>query len=415
MLSRWRGAVLVLGALAILYLAVAVTQTVGDPKQWDLAVYRHAAAVIAEGRDPYTADAALPPRRAGEPALPFVYPPHVAAMLGFAAVLGDELPTGAAARRVDRLFVFYLAAKLAAIGLLLLLWQQFLSDPGLRSRRSTVLDPQDRAATFASLAFLAVMAFRETLLRDLYSGNISLFEQLALWLAFVFLLQRRWLVFSTLVALAAAAKLTLALFLPLSTGLMADHPPLDSKRPLGSKIQERDVTLWLGPSIALSLLLVVVLISQIATPWSVLDWWHAVSSLDERGRMNPCSLALWRDFAAILGLGATPFATAAWIVGSLLIALATARSIWRHRPTVALRLLIATTAVALVLPRFKDYSYVMLIPAAWWVLNHLRWRAGVGLLLLLLVHVWDYQPLLAAFVLWCCLLRLVAPANGEAR
>ena len=61
--------------------------------------------------------------------------------------------------------------------------------------------------------FFFTFAFGSAALVDFTAGNIAVFEQLVLWLAFAALLARRRWTFALLVVLAAQCKLTPVFFL----------------------------------------------------------------------------------------------------------------------------------------------------------------------------------------------------------
>jgi hypothetical protein len=89
-------------------------------------------------------------------------------------------------------YELWLVLKIAALGGLFLIWKRhFLK--------------LDLAWT---TAFYFILAYNGAIYADLVSGNISLFEQLGLWIGFVALLQGRYVLFSLCVILVAQFKLT---------------------------------------------------------------------------------------------------------------------------------------------------------------------------------------------------------------
>ncbi|REJ75088.1 MAG: DUF2029 domain-containing protein [Acidobacteria bacterium] len=391
---------LLLAALAALYLLVAVWQTASEPKQWDLGVYRGAARVVADRGDPYEPSQLSAQIDQGSAHLSFVYPPHVASALGAARRAADAigLPRAeplAEGIRVDATFFGFLALKLAAAAVLLWIWSALplASDAGIT-----------RAQRLAVLLLVAVAGFHETLLRDLYAGNISVFEQLALWLGFAALLAGAPVVAALSIAAAALVKGPLAVFLPLV--LLPPGPGAGSATPPWGR---RSLAAALGALCAVAL----PLLGAATTTLDARGWRTRLAALDERGSSNPSTLSLARDLLGEPLPGGPPsgWPLAVWMVLAAVVAAVSARQLvqrWRVRGRPCLRLedvLLLTCAASLVLPRFKNYSFLMLVPAATWALLRLGGASRWGLLLLLTVALWEYQALLAATVLWLLLLR----------
>ncbi|NQT39415.1 MAG: DUF2029 domain-containing protein [Planctomycetes bacterium] len=365
--------------LAALLVALVAWDT--DRRQWDFKIYYHAATVHAAGSNPYDAPAA-------DVDLHYVYPP-----LSLYVFRPFTLLQPSTAYHV------FLALKCAAALVLLWIWQRYF----LR---------EDRGPIFW---LFALLAFHSAVGCDLVAGNISIFEQLALWTAFACFLDDRPLPFCGLIVAVALFKITPIVFLvllPLST------------------IRRRWA--WLGGSLAI--FVAVLAVQYMATPQLLADFWRNASALDERGAINPATLAAVRDVTERLAL---PSATAwaAWIVLVTGVA-ATSWLAWRKLRTEKfadqrqLLLFLTCLSLVLVMPRMKNYSYILLIVPSYYVIAR---TASIRLQILLFVLVAnpltsflgqklqtgspvaerglmpiEYYPLLAAYVVWgVCIARIL--------
>jgi hypothetical protein len=306
--------------------------------QWDLEVYRRAGATYAAGADPYL-------RHGSE--LPFVYPP---ALLRFFSLLAG-VPSSVAQWG-------WLIAKIAA----LCTW--------LRAAGRTF---EPFRNDYASVLFL-LFAFNGAIYIDFITGNVSVFEQALLWTAFGSLLRQRYVVFTLLVVATAEVKLAPLLFLLLLLTV-----------PMRPRLAE----------FGLGLALVGVSWGVEALIWPRLcfTFIHQAVRLDESGRVNPSTYAVAKELAGWLG-GIEPF----WQEYAVLLYFLLAAGVvtwsgavwWRRRVWLranpAWGIVFATCSYALVLPRFKDYAYALLIVPAWMVIRRLeiaRWGGWLAMFVLL--------------------------------
>ena len=154
---RWQLALETWAAVVVL---AAFWQIVGKLHvyQWDVIVYWWGGRAFAHGASPY---GPIP----GQPEyLHFVYPPLVASAFAPLAVLN-----------VGATKVLWLALKIAAFAATLRLWRRHI--------------PAEQSAV--PPLFYFTFAFGSAALVDFTAGNIAIFEQLLLWLAFAALLSRR--------------------------------------------------------------------------------------------------------------------------------------------------------------------------------------------------------------------------------
>lgn len=375
-------ALLALYALALLY---GIASNL-DRFQWDFQTYYHAAHAFAQGLDPYDLEALT--RVAGrEIGFPFAYPPLTVPL--FSVFGGLDLATASA---------LFLALKVVALVALLAIWRHWFV--------------QGRPDAFFTLFLL--FGFGGAIYADFASGNISLFEQLGLWLGFVALQRGRPRIFTVLVVVVSLFKLTPILLL----GLLLLHTV---RRP--------------GKYLAGGLLLFAVVLGLSYAFWPDLfrSFLQVGWSLDERGGINPSSLALLRDvYDYLLGRGFLPrwpplpwIAYTLWVVAVVVLTwrAALAQPADDHRPTIYL----ACLAFALIAPRFKNYTYILLLVPVYMLLRtRITVRPERAFLLLLMFSagppvpfgfstaageiIGGYYSLLGALLIWGLAIR-----RGRAR
>lgn len=324
--------------------------------QGDLLAYHAAGRVLTEGGSPHDFEAL----RTRGASTPFVYPPLA---WPFArAVAAFDWPT---AQRG------FLALKLLALLGLALLWRSWL---------------EGRPLVFATTLALGLFGFRLALRVELSTGNVALFEALGLWSAIV--LARR--------------HPSIAL-LPLGLGAHWKLVPLSALPVLSRRWTELRA---MAPGL---LVLAVVLGASVA---SAPDGWRrfleVATTLEEGPPQNATLVVLTQHL-----LGRGPVAIGLWLLFAAGVAWLTLTQ--RHRPDVEW-VPLALLAWALVLPRFKDYAFVALLPAAAEALSVAvkRWWPVAGLLAVLhAVPLHPYQRLAALLVSW--LVLLVASVRPEAR
>jgi glycosyl transferase family 87 len=334
--------------------------------QGDLRIYRAAAQAWAEGRDPYQPGALVGPA-GNRQELPFVYPP-VSLPLMRALLAFDHRTT---------YFAFFVL-KMAAVAALVALWRRRLF-------------PDDDLAG-ACLYLFCALAYAQTIKMDVRAGNISVFEQLPIWTAILAFLRRRPRAFAALVAAAALFKLTTAGLLLL---LLLDR----SRRSLAALAAGvAGLALVHGVSAALR-------------PDLFAGFLRNAAALDDRGKTNPCTLALIRDGIERLAGGHVPGHLDMILYGLavLLIGLTTLSVARRQGRAGSLECFLF--AFALAAPRFKDYSYILLIPPSVYVVVNVLPGFVPQLLAALLVctHLFAYQSWVAAVALFIALLAHPRP------
>jgi len=328
--------------------------------QGDLRIYHAAAKACAEGRNPYDAGALTSALGKTQP-LPFVYPPATLPLLRSLLVL-DYRTT---------YFAFF-ALKIAGVIALVLMWQRRLFP---------------EAAARACLYLLCALAYAQTIKMDVRAGNISVFEQLLIWTAALAFLRRRPGLYAALIASAAVFKVTAAVLLLL---LLVDR-------------DRRAKAALLAATAGLA---VVHGVSAAVRPDLFAAFLRNAAALDDRGGVNPASLAVIRDGLERLA-GDRVFPHLDAVVYGLFVLLVLGALVWvgrRHdfRADRVGAVFVGFLAYALAVPRFKDYSYILLIPPSVYVVVSVLRGFGARLLALLLLctHLFAYQSWVTALVLF---------------
>jgi hypothetical protein len=182
-------------------------------------------------------------------------------------------------------------------------------------------------------------------------------------------------------------------------------------------------------------------LTYLAAPGLYRDFLSVAPQLDDRGAINPSTLALLRDLGDVLARKGLPVPEAVeWGVYAAFaggVTLVTGLALRRRGGEDSrFPILLACLAFALVMPRFKNYAYILLLPPAYFVLRRMveAGAGSLGLILLLLSQTppapfglgeairnlfWGYYPWLLALGLWAAavawLLRgsAAAPRRAE--
>jgi hypothetical protein len=297
-------------------------------------------------------------------------------------------------------YLLFFILKVSALASLLFLWKKIFLE------------------TEGDLGFFvfALLAFNGALYVDLLTGNISLFEQLGLWLGFFFLLRRKLFLFGLCVVLVANFKVVPLAFLIL---LLFQE---DKKKYL-------HFFGWLAGFLGLQA------VSYALSPFLFKEFLRVFFSMlrETSGALNP-STFVWlqniiRSYYPRL-LGAPAPALLSYAVFALLAAIIiwlTGRALGRLKrqggaETEKAVIFLSCIAYALLLPRFKDYSYVLLLVPAYFALK--KYSGGLGRVFLfglmilsvpefvnlpgfkeIFEQVWGFMPMWAAAVIWILYLR----------
>lgn len=310
------------GCIAILIFLGVVALNLEFPPLMDFWSYYHAALAWQRGLDPYKyfnlLEVATTPFTP-VPETPFLYHPVVLLLF----TLFTAVPFGIS----SAVFAGILALALLA---LIVLWFNTLI-PVL--------------STFKSFLFLCLLifGFDFALAVALVSGNVSIIESLLVWIALAALVKENPNRFVAVILVSAIFKVLPLIFLPLIFLV-----------PVTSGTLRRSGLF----------LIVFALIWSSPVLWApdlMQSYLTAATSRFELGRLNPCTLAFSVDLMGGDGKGFLLYCALAAAVGLV--------TIWRIRRTYVsadkvMRLCVAIFACALIAPRFKNYSYVLLVPPA---------------------------------------------------
>lgn len=312
-LRRGAAVLVVLGAAA--YVLVHVT------RQWDLGVYLRAAEALQAGRNPYVA-------ASDESALPFLYPPGTLWLL----TPLTWLPRGVAPWA-------WLAAKGVVLVWLLRIWRQALAP-----------------IEWSLVVPVALFAFDAALLWDLRVGNVAVFEAALIWCAFGQFREGRLGRFALALGFASIWKVWPLAFL--GALWLTEATP---------KERARNALVGGIPVLAVAL--------PGSNPSGM--WLEALSRaarLDLGNAEVEPSVRRWIAGAAdSLAPGAAPV----WLAGGallvfsiLLLALGwRAAASYRFRGDSLGMLSVCATLWILLAPRVMIYSYIVLLPAALYVVR----------------------------------------------
>ncbi len=322
--------------MAVIIIVAAASLYIHPVKQRDFLGFYTAISAFDQGHVPYST-AALPPVE-GEDIPPYVYPPYTLYL--FQPVTWFGFATAA------RLF---LALKLVALAGLVYLWHRLFN-----------------LNRYHGLFWVLIpLSFSGTLIADIRAGNISIFEELVIWTGFYLYSQKKTAGFGIAILLVAVFKLTPILLL----GLLA--------------MKWRKKEIFQGAFFGAAL---IGLIAASAVIWPELfaSFLRNARGLGtEHGENNPSTWALIGDVVLWLKMK-TGHALPAIIPAAIYAALALGAAAVSAKMFSRLRLLEEKKAdlwriclmcllFAVVIPRFKNYSYILLIGPSLYVLASCKW------------------------------------------
>ena len=377
-----------LGILFFFVVAVAFLLSIAFSKaaQWDFRCYYSAATACKLGLNPY--DRVVQAQLAGESVVGFLYPPHT--LFLFRPFTWFGLTTAS---------LIFLALKVAAIFPLVFLWRRLF---GLAEH------------TGLFLVFVA-LAFNATLLFDLRAGNLVIFEQLIIWAGFYGYLKEKPGWFCAAVICAASVKLTPLILL----GFL-----LTSGR-------RRDLA-WLGISVVG--FAVVMALNAVAWPELNRNFMKALNDAGSEPGVSSWWLirdavrwCQWRMGVDVLrAVEVAVYVTVASLACIISVITLKRTSASKRADALLWRISLACLLYAVIVPRLKEYNYILLIAPAFFVLKSLPPRSLLMLATALVMFptatnflvfgkmfepfyraISGYSPLLCAWLVWalcCCLL-----------
>lgn len=348
--------------------------------QWDFRTYYFAAEAYTKGLNPYDVNT-ISALSSVPTTLKFVYPP-ITLLFFRLFVLVDY----------DMAFYLFLAFKFMILIALVVLWKYRI----LKDR--------------ADLPFylFCIFAFNSAIYIDISAGNISVIEQFLIWLAFSFFLKRRVAPFCLLIIIAGLFKVWPILFLFL----------------LWFSTEEKKWTYFIS---SLLTFVALMFISFMISPGLFADFMQNAGAIYERGVRNPATFSLImdpfellaRETGIIVPVAIPIILFSIVIAGILFVSWQAYRrlSYTDREDKERLFLFLACLVYALILPRFKDYSYILLIVPAYFILKELRcWKVAPILFVLIILPspinaslpgislisrvIWEYYSLFLAYGIW---------------
>jgi Glycosyltransferase family 87 len=344
--------------------------------QRDLKVYYNSPLLLAEGQDPY-----------GDGG--FVFPPIYLQIFRFFS----------SPFTYDQFYWVFLVAKILTFAILLAIWKKcFLKETQLH--------------IFAIFVWLG---FYSTVLIDFQAGNVTVFETMILFLAFLCYLKNYLYLFVFLIILGASIKITPIFFLILL--LLTPN-----------RYSLRYFTLGCVGFLAYAMLNLILFpdltkqfISQAMT---------RITDETDTGFVNPSSLAFINDTLTSsldhFSLIPSPMLVDVVYLAVCIWILWTSWTAWglvkitdqRNNYNLSFLVLFSILVYALIMPRMKNYAYMIAIPSVLFAIEHFeilvpRWIVFLPLVLISpiyprppLFRVFpDYYPLFVASFFWYLYLR----------
>jgi len=321
-------------------------------RQGDFAVYYSAATAFKEGLDPY--DTPNLSRALGQAeSNPYNYPPDTL----YVYLPLTYFSLGTAAR-------IFLSLKLGAVCILLILWNRIF-----RFKEHLYL-----------LFLVAPLAFNGALLDDLGAGNISVFEQMFIWIGFYYYSRGKIAVFAAAVIVASAFKFVSILLLLL----------------LVTRLRKTDFVCLIVSGVVFALS---VAINALVWPHLFAGFVTNMLNLSgaDRGDTNPALLIFLNDVTQWMELKSgyvIPGIVTSIIY--LMICGATAYAGWlafsRMRSMDQIkadrwRICLICLLYAMLMPRFKNYSYILIIaPALYAIVSRPLAKAWMPFCVLLVIY-----------------------------
>lgn len=345
--------------------------------QWDFRVYYSASICHSLGLNPYDIDELQSVYKNIAP-LAFLYPPLVIYFFKPFTYISIE----------SAAFIFF-GLKLIALCGLFYIWSKIFA-----FKRH-----------IGAFLLFCLFGFNSALHIDLYTGNISVYEQFFIWLAIYFFLKDKIIWFSGLILFVSFFKL-----LPVSFLIML----VFSQRPDRFKVLAGSILVF---SIYLMLNYLIEPVYSENYLYSVLT-----NVRVEGGLQNGNTLEFIRSIFTIIKLNvSSKTVMLSYLIAALVIFYLSFSSINKYsrrmegRDNVMPVLFFALTLI-LILPRFKDYSYIQALLPTYFIFTRLRKKDSFVLLLILacltsrnisipvyrafIEFIWYYYTYILVFVLW---------------
>jgi hypothetical protein len=402
--SIGKKAVWLMLVFAALYFADVVYHVAAKPDAygWDFKTCYWAGKTNATGLNPYGVTALS--RVAGEPIrLRYRYPPP---MLWFYQVFA-LFPYSTA-------YLLFLAFKILLLGILFWIWTKtFL-------RRDYDL----------FFFVFALFAFNASICTDLMAGNISILEEIGIWLAVAFFLKRKLTLFCLCLVVISCIKITPLFFLVLLFFIP----------------ERRKYAYFFGSLAAFAAIQAVCLLV-----WKLYEDFlffgpQVQADFGERGFENPSSYSFLAD--AMNALGIHWRTSHQWRMHMILYAILCAvllAAAWKKARAVQrlpglepferdrLLIILAVLTYVLVCPRFMAYSQMVLIAPAYLIVKRMITRSEAAVLFLgmaalqsrgygvlpgmngILELFWNYYEITLAAIMWFWVIRAISLGRRSGR
>jgi len=224
---------------------------------------------------------------------------------------------------------------------------------------------------------IAVFAFRGPFTSDILAGNIATFETLLLWAGLLFLVMGRGYLFAIFIALAGSFKL-----LPLAF--------------LGFIFLTKIPQKWRVFGVGVGVAAIIQGLGILGMPRMYQEFLSTPAPLDSSGYVNPSILA-WLQFDLAPWLtthGVTVSSFGLYVLFVSLFSAGLAVFFWKnhHKYPLIIQISMGILAYGLMLPRLKDYSFLIFVIPAYYAVVALpkRWQKGL-VLALFCVSLWPYH------------------------
>lgn len=354
--------------------------------QTDFKIYYYAAKAYTDGHNPYDpkvlfAMAQVPTHNK------FVYPPFTLPFFRLFSII-----------KYEPAFFVFLSLKILLLAGLIYLWAKKLLQ---------------KDADFLFYVF-CLLGYNSAIFLDVIASNVSIVEQFVLWLGFYFLLSRRPIPFCACVLAAALFKITPILFLFLVWIIDFE--------------KKRKYAYFFGTATVFSFIL---LASYVIHPLPFKSFISNSMEIDERGIINPSTLAILKDAFDLLAIktGATvphfvPSVVFLFVISGILFlswrsytGMKFLNGAYREKSAI----FFACLVYALILPRFKDYSYILLLVPTYFIIKRPVYAKVYVLFFsftalsvtrvtlpgfpIIFNFLWRYYPLIIAYSAWGLYLR----------
>lgn len=307
-----------------------------DSNLWDFRTYYYAVKVYEKGDNPYILEN-LKKESNNRVEFNFIYPIYTLLFFKIFTLWNYNVA-----------FDIYLFLKFFLIIFLFILWSGYF----LKKQNSLFL------------LLFCVLAIENTIFADFATGNVSIFEQFFLWIAFYFFMEKRYKFFVFFLILASLFKFVFLFFLFM----------------LFFTDEKNKIIYFISGIFIIALL---TFFSFILKPEFVKSYLTNIIFLDERGYINPAIFPMLKDLFEIFvrkfkNNNLIQISYIIYFIYFVILSIISIRLIKKIKHVGAdeweknrLFLFFMICFYTVISPRFKEYSYIiMLLPAAFIILKN---------------------------------------------